>query len=206
MVFSDRTDEEESDKAVALVRELDHFTGSGCPRCRETLCGHEVLFSVLLGAKDAPRCLRCLCRELDRPHVELRDQLAEFVQHRECYRHAWNVASSREGQAGVTHPKCLWPDARTADHRPVVGRRPQQDAERPRGVPATDCWDAGDMACGDLVLALRGRLNALAGGTVLKVTARDPAAPLDLPAWCRLTGHRLLAAEHPDYFIQRKET
>lgn len=62
------------------------------------------------------------------------------------------------------------------------------------------------MACGDLVLALRGRLNALAGGTVLKVTARDPAAPLDLPAWCRLTGHRLLAAEHPDYFIQRKET
>jgi tRNA 2-thiouridine synthesizing protein A len=62
------------------------------------------------------------------------------------------------------------------------------------------------MACGDLVLALRLRMNTLPAGGVLKVTARDPAAPLDLPAWCRLTGHRLLRAAHPDYHIQRKES
>lgn len=207
MVFSDRTDEEESDKAVALVRELNHFTGCGCARCQQTLCGHEVLFSVLLGAKDAPRCLRCLCRELDRPYGELRNQMAEFVQHRDCYRHAWNVASEREGQTGVMRPTCLWPDAKTAEGNFASGEQSRQQAYPETAIPApTDCWDAGDMACGDLVLALRGRLNALTAGAVLKVTARDPAAPIDLPAWCRLTGHRMLAAEHPEYLIQRKDT
>lgn len=61
------------------------------------------------------------------------------------------------------------------------------------------------MGCGDLVLALRIRLNALPPGGVLQVTARDPAAPLDLPAWCRLTGHVLVRADHPVYLIRRKE-
>jgi tRNA 2-thiouridine synthesizing protein A len=68
-----------------------------------------------------------------------------------------------------------------------------------------DAWDAGDMGCGDLVLALRNRLSALTPGGVLKVTAFDPAAPEDLPAWCRLTGHRLLHAHHPEFYIMRKE-
>jgi tRNA 2-thiouridine synthesizing protein A len=60
------------------------------------------------------------------------------------------------------------------------------------------------MGCGDLVLALRLRLQKLEPGAVLKVTARDPAAPEDLPAWCRLTGHRLVWASHPEYLIERK--
>jgi tRNA 2-thiouridine synthesizing protein A len=55
------------------------------------------------------------------------------------------------------------------------------------------------------VLELRNRLKALSPGAVLEVTARDPGAPEDLPAWCRLTGHQLLQAAHPRYLIQRKE-
>ena len=66
-------------------------------------------------------------------------------------------------------------------------------------------WDAGDMGCGDLVMALRWQLKALPPRGVIRVTARDPAAPEDLPAWCRLTGHRLLTADHPFYVIQRKD-
>jgi len=42
-------------------------------------------------------------------------------------------------------------------------------------------------------------------GEVLRVTALDPGAPEDLPAWCRLTGHTLLQWEHPEYRIRRKE-
>lgn len=61
------------------------------------------------------------------------------------------------------------------------------------------------MGCGELVMALRVRLLKLAPGDVLELTARDPAAPHDLPAWCRLTGHRLVHAAHPQYLIQRKE-
>jgi tRNA 2-thiouridine synthesizing protein A len=73
-------------------------------------------------------------------------------------------------------------------------------------VPIAATWDAGDMGCGELVMQLRIRLKTLPPGTVLRVVARDPAAPQDLPAWCRMTGHRLVQASHPIYDIQRKET
>ena len=63
--------------------------------------------------------------------------------------------------------------------------------ELPAGVSADEMWDAGDLGCGPLVLALRKRLRAMPG-RVLKVTALDPAAPIDLPAWCRLTRNELV--------------
>lgn len=52
-------------------------------------------------------------------------------------------------------------------------------------------WDAGDLGCGDLVLALRGKLRDRPE-QVLKLIARDPGAPADIPAYCRMTGHQLL--------------
>jgi tRNA 2-thiouridine synthesizing protein A len=73
------------------------------------------------------------------------------------------------------------------------------------GVEADDVWDAGDLGCGELVLELSTRLARLRPGQVLKLIARDPGAPADLPAWCRLTGHTLARQEHPVYHIRRKE-
>jgi tRNA 2-thiouridine synthesizing protein A len=66
-------------------------------------------------------------------------------------------------------------------------------------------WDAGDMGCGELLLDLRFRLREMPT-RVLKLTARDPGAILDLPAWCRMTGDTLL---HHDpetfgYWIQAR--
>jgi tRNA 2-thiouridine synthesizing protein A len=66
-------------------------------------------------------------------------------------------------------------------------------------------WDAGDMGCGDLVLELRARVEMLVPGRVLRLNARDPGAPADIPAWCRMTGHALVSAQHPIYVIRRKE-
>jgi tRNA 2-thiouridine synthesizing protein A len=65
-------------------------------------------------------------------------------------------------------------------------------------------WDAGDMGCGELVLQLRLRLLELPPGHVMWLRARDPGAIEDLPAWCRMTGHALLSAHHPDYWIRRR--
>ncbi len=65
-------------------------------------------------------------------------------------------------------------------------------------------WNAGDLGCGELVLELRMRLMQLAAGQVLRLTARDPGAPEDIPAWCRMTGNVLVEFRHPDYWIQRK--
>jgi len=60
------------------------------------------------------------------------------------------------------------------------------------------------MSCGDLALVLRKELTGQKPGTVIKVVALDIAAPEDLPAWCKLTGHLLLHMEHPHYWIQRR--
>lgn len=61
------------------------------------------------------------------------------------------------------------------------------------------------MGCGDLVRELRARVEALVAGRVLRLTARDPGARTDIPAWCRMTGHALVSAQHPIYLIRRKE-
>lgn len=52
-------------------------------------------------------------------------------------------------------------------------------------------WDAGDLGCGELVLELRTRLKGMPG-QVLRLIARDPGAPEDIPAYCRMTGNELL--------------
>ena len=66
-------------------------------------------------------------------------------------------------------------------------------------------WNAGDLGCGDLVLELRQRVRA-APGKVFKVIALDPGAPADIPAWCGMTGHALLAqdAALQSYWIRAK--
>ncbi len=65
-------------------------------------------------------------------------------------------------------------------------------------------YDAGDTLCGELALTLRSELRAMAPGAVLEVIARDSAARQDLPAWCEITGHTLMRADHPHYWIRRK--
>jgi len=70
---------------------------------------------------------------------------------------------------------------------------------------ADERWDAGDLGCGQLVFGLKERLARLEPGQTLEVVARDAGAPVDLPAWCRTTGHTLLSGEHPVYVIRRKE-
>jgi tRNA 2-thiouridine synthesizing protein A len=66
-------------------------------------------------------------------------------------------------------------------------------------------WDAGDLGCGDLVLELRQRLDAMRPGQILTLVARDPGAAADIPAWCRLTGHTLIVEQAPRFEIRRKE-
>jgi tRNA 2-thiouridine synthesizing protein A len=68
-----------------------------------------------------------------------------------------------------------------------------------------DAWDAGDLACGPMLLALRGRLERLAPGQVFRLVTRDEGAPVDVPAWCRLTGHSLVAASPPEFYLVRRK-
>ena len=75
-------------------------------------------------------------------------------------------------------------------------------------MPANDeslsKWDAGMMGCGELILELKLRLAQMSPGARLTLVARDPGVPEDLPAWCRMTGHRLVSATPPEFVIERK--
>lgn len=49
--------------------------------------------------------------------------------------------------------------------------------------------DGGDTGCGELLMRLAANVRRAAPGTTLRLIASDPAAPAELPEWCRLTGH-----------------
>jgi tRNA 2-thiouridine synthesizing protein A len=66
-------------------------------------------------------------------------------------------------------------------------------------------FDGGNRLCVVLLLELRRFITGLPAGTVVHVIATDPAAPLDLPAWCHLTGHHYLGsvlAQRPSYALR----
>ncbi|MFF8914129.1 sulfurtransferase TusA family protein [Streptomyces sp. NPDC015032] len=52
--------------------------------------------------------------------------------------------------------------------------------------------DGTGLLCVTLLLRLRKQIEGAPAGTVVHVTATDPAAPLDLPAWCHMVGHDYL--------------
>lgn len=66
-------------------------------------------------------------------------------------------------------------------------------------------WDAGETGCGVLIVGLKREIAKIEAGELLQVTALDAGAPADLPAWCRMTGHTLVEANHPTYVLRKKD-
>ncbi len=54
--------------------------------------------------------------------------------------------------------------------------------------------DGGERRCVEVLLLLARLTADQPPGILVHVTTDDPAAPLDLPAWCHLTGHEFLGA------------
>ena len=102
------------------------------------------------------------------------------------------------------------------------GRKPADEAEWLAALEALNCempqkaqpksrfgakffYDAGDEGCafGPLneIAALMRQMDS---GQTLEVRATDPTVAVDLPAWCRLVGHHLIAQEGHRYLIRHK--
>jgi TusA-related sulfurtransferase len=63
--------------------------------------------------------------------------------------------------------------------------------------------------CASLAPLIKSKLREMEGGQVLEVRVADPAARLDIQAWCRLSGNTLLAmveedAERTRFYIRKK--
>jgi tRNA 2-thiouridine synthesizing protein A len=54
--------------------------------------------------------------------------------------------------------------------------------------------DARRLLCPMPVIRAQNRVAELAPGDVLEVTCTDPGALNDIPAWCRINGHKVLAS------------
>ena len=194
------------DETAVLLEYLLQMRGSRCKECAASLCGPETLMSLVEGSKDSPRCLSCLYRLMGGGREEVRDHLLGYIMSRPCRRAGWLWANREEGTEPSALPICLWPPTGAARKESQPAQTTIGSSDCPGPKPATDAeWDAGNMGCGELVMALRIRLQDLKPGQVLKLRATDPGAPEDLPAWCRLTGHTLVFFNHPEYWIRRKE-
>jgi tRNA 2-thiouridine synthesizing protein A len=79
------------------------------------------------------------------------------------------------------------------------GHRPSPTTPAVPGTAGPDITvDGTGLLCVTLLLRLRKEIDGAAPGTVVHVIATDAAAPLDLPAWCHLTGHHYLGPVHDD--------
>lgn len=66
--------------------------------------------------------------------------------------------------------------------------------------------DGGDLGCARLLIRLRDVVATLDDGDVVHLATTDPVAPIDLPVWCRMTGHTYLgtvpSAGAPTYVVR----
>jgi tRNA 2-thiouridine synthesizing protein A len=63
---------------------------------------------------------------------------------------------------------------------------------------AEESLDARGLLCPLPVIRLQALARGRPAGTVIRVTATDPGVRQDIPAWCRVHGHRVLAIEVHD--------
>ncbi len=80
-------------------------------------------------------------------------------------------------------------------------------SERSSATDPAHLIDGGDRACGELLMGLVEPMRSLPPGTRVRLVATDPAAPIDIPAWCHLTGHGYLgrglcADQRPHYDLE----
>jgi len=55
--------------------------------------------------------------------------------------------------------------------------------------------NARRMLCPMPVIRTQDKIKTLAPGCILKVHCTDPGVEADIPAWCRINGHKVLAIE-----------
>ena len=176
-------DTSDDESLARLEQHVAALRDAHCVDCQRVLCGHESLFNVAMGLTTKPRCVSCLAAGLAMSAEGLRDHLWAHFQRRDCYGEVWRRVNEREGFPRQGLPACLWPDSGGKCADASVAQEPSSAPASPPqdGIAVAEDWDAGEMACGDLVLALRGRMDKLASRATLKLVARDPGAKKTSP-------------------------
>ena len=91
----------------------------------------------------------------------------------------------------------------TASEVPNKVRKSKAETELP-DWDFDDEFDGGDETCGRVIVNLYLYIKDQEPGLRVLVISRDPAAPIELPAWCRMTKNELSNSRHPFYLITLK--
>ncbi len=62
--------------------------------------------------------------------------------------------------------------------------------------------DARNLMCPLPVIRAQDKIKTMLSGQRLNVICSDPGALNDIPAWCRINGHRVISIRHDDYTIE----
>ena len=62
--------------------------------------------------------------------------------------------------------------------------------------------DAKRLLCPMPVIRAQNKVNELVNGDTLEVVCTDPGATNDIPAWCRINGHKVLGIKTEDNEIK----
>lgn len=58
--------------------------------------------------------------------------------------------------------------------------------------------DVANLLCPMPVIRTQDKVVTMVPGEKLEITCTDPGALHDIPAWCRINGHRLISTEERD--------
>ena len=58
--------------------------------------------------------------------------------------------------------------------------------------------NARRLLCPMPVIRLQDAIEPLAVGEEVHITCTDPGVTNDIPAWCRINGHKIISADHDD--------
>jgi len=61
--------------------------------------------------------------------------------------------------------------------------------------------DARNLLCPMPVIRTQDAIRDLREGDILEVASTDPGALNDIPAWCRINGHRVLESHQDDNLV-----
>lgn len=61
--------------------------------------------------------------------------------------------------------------------------------------------DARNLMCPLPVIRAQDKVKTMRSGERLKVICTDPGALNDIPAWCRINGHRVISTQNDQHMI-----
>ncbi len=184
----------------------DSFIAASCRKCGQSVCAREVVINHVLGYQQFTFCLHCLSAAVGQAAMDLCELVGRYLADRACYRKEWRAVTccDHDGEKPCC-PSLLEnaPHQRDWWESKVLNTVDEDDLQ------ADAFCDTNAMGCGDLMIALMKSIKPLQVGQVLEVRALDPGAAADIPAWCNLAGHTLLAGpcgeDGAHYFIRKGE-